>query len=246
MLWGIERASFRHTIDLRLVYPSLIARQLEEDSTDVGLVPVAAIPKIPGARIISEYGIAADGPVASVSLFSQVPINEIQHVYLDYQSRTSVRLAEELLHRHWKQEVSFLPAPDDYISRIEGTTAGVIIGDRALRYTPEFPFVYDLAEHWKKFTGLPFIFAAWVANKDLPEEFLQQFNAANATGLAHLDEIIDANQIPYYDIETYYRQNIKFRFTTEMKHGLRLFHQLLADRDNDITLRSNRVANSKP
>lgn len=216
-------------MDLVLEYPSLIAKHLQEDTTDVGLVPVAAIPSIPNARIISDYGIGADGKVASVCIFSKVPMEQIEQVYLDYQSRTSVRLAQVLLKHYWKKEVVFLQAPENYIDLVSGTTAAVIIGDRALEQLEHFEYIYDLAENWKAFTGLPFIFAAWVANKELPESFIQQFNEANALGLDHLDEVIAANPYPVYDLDVYYRENILYYLDEAKKQGLARFLEYLKE-----------------
>ena len=86
---------------------------------------------------VSKYVIGANGAVASVALFSEVPIDQIKNIYLDYQSRTSVQLLKILLAQYWKVEVHFLVATEGYIAQISGTTAGVIIGDRALeKLTP--------------------------------------------------------------------------------------------------------------
>ncbi len=228
LLYGIAHHHVREQIDLRIAYPALIAKDLIADRVDVGLVPVAVIPRIPNARIISDYGIAADGKVASVCIFSHQPITTIKSVFLDYQSRTSIRLAQVLLDRYWKRTMNFLPAPEDYIDRIQGSTAGVIIGDRALAALDRFEYVYDLSEHWKKFSGLPFIFAAWVANKDLPEEFIRNFNEANGLGLQHLDKVIEQNPYPAYDLNEYFRHNIHF-FLDEDKHkGLNRFFSEIA------------------
>lgn len=229
LLYGITHHPVMQDVDLVLEYPALIAKHLREDTVDIGLVPVAAIPTIPNAQIVSDYGIGADGKVASVCIFSKAPITEIKRIYLDYQSRTSVRLAQVLLKHYWKQEVTLLEAPEDYIGRIEGSDAGVIIGDRALEQLPHFPYIYDLAEHWKIFTGLPFIFAAWVANKELPEAFCKQFNEANALGLQHLDEVIEENPYPVYDLHTYYKENIRYVLDEEKKKGLELFLEYLKE-----------------
>ncbi len=120
--------------DIELVadYPANVAGALQRGDIDLALLPIAAIPTIPGANIVSDYGIAADGNVASVCIFSMVPMEEIETVYLDYQSRTSVRLAQLLLEKLWKKTVVFKPATENYIDYINGTTAGIIIGDRAL------------------------------------------------------------------------------------------------------------------
>jgi chorismate dehydratase len=229
LLYGIERHPVINDIDLQLEYPALIAQHLREDTVDMGLVPVAAILSIPNARIVSDYGIAADGKVASVCIYSKVPIEEIDSIYLDYQSRTSVRLAQVLLKHYWKIAAPIIQAPENYIELIDGKTAAVIIGDRALQQIPNFRYVYDLAEHWKLFTGLPFIFAAWVANKNLPEDFIAKFNEANKNGLAHIDEVVAENQIDYYDLQVYYRENIQYNLNEENRRGLELFLEYLKD-----------------
>ena len=227
LLYGIERSDIINDIEIITDYPSQLAKSLQEGSIDLALLPVAAMPGIPGANIISDYGIAADGNVVSVALFSQVPIEDIKAVYLDYQSRTSVRLAQLLLENHWKKKVEYKTATEHYIDYINGSNAGVIIGDRALQQLHNFEYVYDLSAAWKVYTGLDFIFAAWIANKELPEDFKARFNAANATGLDHLEEIIAANPFPYYDLHTYYTDNIKFYLDNKKKEGLNKFLELI-------------------
>jgi len=223
LLYGIEKLPFINEIELTLEYPSIIAKQLRENTIDLGLVPVAAIPDIPNAEIISDYGIAADGHVASVSIFSKQPIEHIENVYLDYQSRTSVKLAETLLQHYWKKKVNYLQAPENYIDLIEGNTAGVIIGDRALIQNRNFAYIYDLAEYWKKLTGLPFLFAAWVANKKLPQNFIDKFNTANALGLNNLNEVIAHTPFPTYDLHTYYQKDIIYQLNEQHFEALKKF-----------------------
>lgn len=230
LLWGIERSDVIAEVELITDYPANLAKALLEGSIDMALLPVAAMPGIPGARIVSDYGIAADGEVASVALFSKVPMEELETVYLDYQSRSSVRLATLLLKEFWNKEAQLRPAPEDYIQRISGTTAGVIIGDRALEQRRNFPYIYDLAQGWRDWTGLPFVFAAWVANKDLPQDFLMRFNAANKEGLMHIDEVVAANPFPQYDLRTYYRHNIHYHLDAGKLRGLEAFLNLIADK----------------
>ena len=210
-------------IELLLDYPANLAKSLQDGSIDMALLPVAAMPFIPGARIVSDYGIGAEGDVASVCIFSEVPMDEIKTVYLDYQSRSSVRLAQLLLQKYWHKKVEFKAAAEDYIDHIKGTTAGVIIGDRALQQRPNFNYIYDLAGAWKAWTGLPFVFAAWITNKDLPPDFLNAFNEANAEGLKHIDEVVAGNPYPHYSLKTYYTENIHYYLDDEKKKGLALF-----------------------
>ncbi len=227
LLYGIERSDIIHQIELITDYPSLLAKSLQDGAIDLALLPVAAISSVPGARIISEYGIAADGNVVSVALFSQVPIEQIETVYLDYQSRTSVRLAQLLLENHWNKTVVYKPATEHYIEYINGNNAGVIIGDRALQQLHNFEYIYDLSAAWKAWTGLDFVFAAWVANKELPADFIADFNAANAMGLQHIDEIIAENPFPYYDLHTYFTENIRYYLDEQKKKGLSKFLGLI-------------------
>ena len=228
LLYGIERSDIINDIELIVDYPSQLAKSLQEGSIDLALLPVAAIPSVSNAKIISDYGIAADGNVVSVALFSQVPIEQVKNVYLDYQSRTSVKLAQVLLEKHWKKEVTYNQATENYIEYINGVNAGVIIGDRALKQLHNFEYVYDLSAAWKAYTGLDFVFAAWVANKDLPAEFISRFNAANALGLNHLDEIIAQNPFPYYDLHTYFTENIRYYLDEDKKKGLAKFLEMIS------------------
>jgi len=216
-------------MELIVDYPSNLAKSLQEGSIDMALLPVAAIPHIKGAHIVSDYGIASDGNVASVALFSQVPMDEIKTVYLDYQSRTSVRLAQLLLEKHWNKQVVFKPATEHYIEYINGANAGVIIGDRALKQLNNYEYIYDLATGWKQYTGLDFVFAAWVTNKEFSADFLKEFNNANAEGLQHIEEIVAANSFPYYDLHTYYTENIKYYLDSEKLKGMDQFLTMIKE-----------------
>lgn len=227
LLYGIQHSPVMNEIELSVDYPSILAKRLQEGDIDMALLPVAAISSIPGARIVSDYGIGADGEVASVAIFSHVPMEEIQKVYLDYQSRTSVMLARVLLRDYWKKDVVFEQAPENYIDLIEGSTAGVIIGDRALQLLAGYKYIYDLSSAWKDHTGLPFVFAAWVANKELPLEFMDQFNQANAAGLNYIDAVVAATPYPYYDLKKYYSENIHYLLDDEKKKGLHKFRELI-------------------
>jgi chorismate dehydratase len=229
LLLGIEQESFLNSIDLVKSYPANIAQDLLSGKIDIGLVPVAILPQLSDPHIVSNYVIGANGAVASVALFSEVPIDEIKSIYLDYQSRTSVQLLKILLSQFWKKEVEFISATEGYIAQISGTTAGVIIGDRALENLSKYPYVYDLSLAWKQHTGLPFVFAAWVANQPIPSEFIAAFDTANEYGLAHLDEVIALipAQEQVYDLHKYYTENISYVYDEEMKQGLERFLEAL-------------------
>ncbi len=186
LIYGIEKGMIKNEADLLIDYPSKIASMLLEDEIDIGLVPVAIIPQMKEHHIISDYCIGSVGKVASVCLFSEVPLNEIETVLLDYQSRTSVALLKVLIKDFWKIKVVFENTSGNYQEKISGTTAGLVIGDRALQQRKVSSFIYDLGEEWEKFTGLPFVYAAWISNKKLEGHFIDEFNAANEVGLNDL------------------------------------------------------------
>ena len=131
LVYGFEKGMMRDEIILSFEYPSKIASQLINDEIDIGLVPVAAIQELKDFHLVSDFCIGADNEVASVCLFSDVPLNEIENVLLDYQSRTSVLLLQILLKEHWRLSPKLTVAESGYESLIEGNTAGLVIGDRA-------------------------------------------------------------------------------------------------------------------
>lgn len=210
-------------IELVFDYPARVAGMLLNEEADIGLVPVAIIPQLKEYHLISDYCIGAVHPVASVCLFSDVPVNDIQEILLDYQSRTSVALLKILLKEYWNIDPVLINTTEGYLQKIKGRTAGLIIGDRALIQRKRSAYVYDLAEAWQEMTRLPFVFAAWVANKKLPEPFLSSFNIATGEGLNHLNEIVAANQLDDYDLYTYYTKNIDYKLDEMKKQAMDLF-----------------------
>lgn len=228
LLYGIKRHPIINEIELIEDYPSKIAQMLIDDEVDVGLIPVAATLKMKQWNIVGNYCIGAEGSVASVCIFSEVPMQQIENVYLDYQSRTSVNLARILLRNYWKKNVKLIDATgEDFRNEIKGTTAGVVIGDRALEQRLRSKYIYDLGEAWKLHTGLPFVFAAWIANKELPANFITAFDEANALGLQHLDEVISENPYSVYDLRKYYTENISYNLDEAKRKGMELFLQEL-------------------
>jgi chorismate dehydratase len=232
LLYGIHHHPVSEKIELIEDYPSAIAQLLIDDKIDLGLIPVAALSILEEYYIITNYCIGANGPIASVCLFSEVPMEKIEKVYLDYQSKTSVNLAKILLKQYWKREVEFIDAGgEDFKSHINGNIAGVVIGDRALEQRTKSKYSYDLGEAWKKYTGLSFVFAAWVANKKLPGEFITAFEQANAFGLEHINEVIEETSSIYFDLKNYYTNYISYKLDANKKKGLALFLKLLSKQE---------------
>ena len=229
LLFGLQQHAVYNNIELIEDYPANLAKSLKNNTIDIGLVPVAVIPGLAEPYIISDYCIGATGPVASVCIFSQVPMESITAVYLDYQSKTSVNLARILLKNYWKQDVLLLEAPSNFMDLIDGSTAAVIIGDRALEKYNSYAYRYDLAEAWINYTGKPFVFATWVANKPIDEVFIANFNEANKLGLNNIDTVVEQLSHNYksYDLHTYFTKNISYTLDAAKKVGMAQFLSLL-------------------
>ena len=223
LIYGFERGMMKDEIELIIDYPANIATLLQNNEIDVGLVPVAIIPSLKEYYIIADYGIGCDGAVASVCLFSDVPLHEIETILLDYQSKTSVSLLKILLKQHWKISPQLVAGTNNFEQQIGGTVAGLIIGDRALIQRRKSKFIFDLGMGWKELTGLPFVFAAWVSNKPLPELFCAAFNETTKTGLDHIKQVVAENPFDFFNLEDYYNNFIKFRIDLPMHEALTLF-----------------------
>ena len=124
---------------------------------------------------------------------------------------------------YWKVNPVFLSTNENYQSHIKNETAGLVIGDRALIQRNKSPYIYDLGFAWSEHTGLPFVFAAWISNKELKASFIQQFNEANKYGLERIKEVIEANPFSAYDLKTYFTKNISYQLDADKKKGLELF-----------------------
>lgn len=225
-LYGLQHEPESAQFALELDIPSVGGKKILENQVDIGLVPVAVLAKLDDARIISDYCIGADGPVRSVCLFSHVPIDKIEKVFMDYHSMTSVQLVNILLKEYWHVHPEQIPATTGYIEQIQGTTAGLIIGDRALGLYDKFPYVYDLSEAWKSHTGLPFVFAAWITRKEIPAEVLQSLNKALHLGVESIDAVVNmyaGNQLDKHALHDYFTVNIDYHLDGVKRKALELF-----------------------
>ena len=146
------------------VEPSRLMRSLLAGEVDVGVLSVGAA-LLHGLRILPSCGVASDGPVGSVFLLHEAPFCEVRRVRPDPASVTSNLLARILVERTgsgtWKE--------------VEQQEEGrVLIGDAALAL--EDWKGTDLGKAWKDWTGLPFVFAAWVVGPQVPDAGLEELD----------------------------------------------------------------------
>ena len=167
---GLRKFFSPEELELKLLPPAECAPELLAGRCELALVPVGALLDFDEIGLMKDHCIGADGPVDSVFLFSQVPIEEVNDVLLDLHSRTSNGLARILMRNHWNNPAPFrAPASRSY-EEITGQTAGVVIGDKAYKIRDQFQHVYDLSACWKDYTGLPFVFAVWAYQRSLEQK----------------------------------------------------------------------------
>ncbi len=230
LIYGLKFPPVSDQIELIEENPARLADMLTQGEIDLGLIPIAAIPSLKEYHIISDYCIGTEGEAASVCLFSEVPVGEIRTVYLDYQSRTSVALLKWIMREYWGIHPVIINAEnEDYRKKIKGTTAGLVIGDRAFEQRKLSTFFYDLGAEWRSITGMPFVFAAWVSTKPVPANFIKEFNEANGMGLQHIDEIVASHPFNLYDLHKYYTLHMNYRLDDRKRKAMDYFLKLIAN-----------------
>ena len=125
-------------------------KKILSGKADIALVPIVVMKEIDSYNIISNYCIGSDGYVDTVCLYSEVPIHQIKNIFLDYQSKTSVKLLKILLNEYWNVSPKLIDSKYGFENNIKGNNAGLVIGDRSFFLNSKFKFVYDLSFIGKK------------------------------------------------------------------------------------------------
>lgn len=259
-MYGIEHENFvSHGGELRLAVPAVCAERARDLKTDVALVPVAEVPSIlaaTGGCVITDYCISAVGAVDTVALLSNSPLSDIHTVYLDSHSRTSVQLVRILAREMWGNysSITWLDSCDLFshahvaAGSVPGSRSvlsdelikpgvGVLaIGDKVFQIQEAFSYKWDLAEQWQQHTGLPFVFAVWVAVTPAGMQFEPLLNDMLRFGVGDVAAAVDscrssassnaASAVAAVGRERachYLTENIKFELTDAGRMAMRLF-----------------------
>jgi chorismate dehydratase len=225
LIYGLEEAD---DVELLLDVPSRLLEGLRRSDYDVALLPIIDYQRLSDARIILGSGIACDGPTLTVRIFSRRPIDRIDTLACDTDSHTSVALARVILAEHFQIEPRFV----DWTLG-EGTSeAMLLIGDKVITHEPAgYEHQLDLGEAWKKMTGLPFVFAAWIARGSVDlGQLPERLEEAKREGMEHLDEIVERHAItrgwPADIARRYMTDYLKYDVTERHLEAIELFHRL--------------------
>jgi len=231
-IYGLQECGFEKKADIVTDHPADCADKLINGRADIGLVPVAALPEIKDSSIISNYCLGANGKVRTVMLLSNYRFEEIQTIYLDYRSRSSVNLSKVLANKSWKREFIWKGTTEkfDFVN-IGKNEAVVLIGDQCFEYENRYRYRTDLAEEWKNFTGLPFVFACWAANREIDRSFLEDFDRALSLGVNNIDDVVkrfgSTGTIRGSELKKYLTENISFDLNEQKREAIHLFLEML-------------------
>jgi len=225
------RAKRRDDSNLQLstAVPSQLADQLQAGHLDVALIPSIEYLRGKNYRIIPNISISSHGEVRSVKLFSKVPIEKLQRIALDTSSRTSRALLKILL----AEKYGLKPEYTSYAHRspIHDTDADAVllIGDTAMQQSDEDWYTLDLGEEWYSMTGMPFVYALWVAKGNVVlDDIPQILQRAKQEGMQLISEIaqIEAPKLnlPESLCREYLTQNIGYDLNEAELLGLRMFY----------------------
>jgi len=222
---------------LRLDLPSRLAADLASGELDVALIPsVEYFRGLPDYEIVSDAAIACRGPVWSVRLLSRVPMNQIRTLALDEGSRTSAAMTQVLLSEMHGLRPETVPFPIGSDPSETTADALLMIGDRAMHPARgTYQEIWDLGDRWLRWTELPFVFAMWVArreiadNKPLMKRISDTLCASRAEGIAAMESIAireAAGQgLTNEDLHRYFAENLHFSLGPGERAGLDLFRQ---------------------
>lgn len=233
LVYGLD--AVRDQFDVRFDVPSKCASLLHEGKVDLGLIP--AIEYLRGDYVIVPgVSIASDGPVATVAVFTRMPLGDVKTMALDLSSRTSVALTRILCATHWRIEPAFTPAEPDLDAMLSRADAALVIGDPAFDIDPVQRGVnkIDLGSEWKALTGMPLVYAMWVGRPGAatPAQ-CRALQEARDRGVAHLADIARDVGGGDPDLERrsliYLRDNLKYGLGAAEVAGLTRFHELAAE-----------------
>lgn len=193
LVWGLQHGPSPADLSLEMASPAECAERLRRREADLGLVPVAEIHR-QGLPVLPGTCISSDGPVRSILLISRKPWAQVQTLSADWNSRTSVVLAQIILKERFGARPTVSAQAPSLEAMLAEADAALLIGDAALQVDPvTLPYaVLDLGEEWQRLTGLPMVFAAWAGPAVLQSPWLEEtLRESLADGMANLDVIVE-------------------------------------------------------
>ena len=234
LTWVLDRAPERWQV--RYDVPAVCSALLHAGDVDLGLIPSFDYLEAPDYRLVPGVGIGSYGPVASVALFTRVPLEGIRQVALDTSSRTSITLLKVLCHYRFHIAPEFVSHGPDLGAMTRGSDAALLIGDPALEVDHEALGLLkiDLGVEWTALTGLPFVYAAWTGRAAVIDASdVRLLQDAQEEGMRSLDAIAAeygrGNAAATARAAKYLKDNVKYGIGQDDAAGLQMFLDYAAD-----------------
>lgn len=233
LIWSFARGARRGEVELLTdAAPARCADLLARGEAEVALVPVIEYQRLPETAVVRGVCVGARAEVQSVVLVtSGAPLEEVRSVALDTSSRTSAALVEVIFREFVGHTPRLVPSAPNLTQMLRAHDAALLIGDPAMVFPRDGLRVYDMAGLWRRFTGLGFVFAMWMAHEGARARVGRiDFAGARDEGLARVEEIALEYERelgrPREELVSYLRENICFELDAEMRAGLELFFRL--------------------
>ncbi|HTV57017.1 MAG TPA: menaquinone biosynthesis protein [Terriglobia bacterium] len=234
LVWGMLSGEQRGKFELEFTTPARCADAIRDGSAEIGIIPCIELQRIDNLEVIPKVSISSLAHVKSVALFSKQPIENVKTIALDASSRTSVALLRILLEKYYRLSPRTITAEPDARAMLQKADAALLIGDPALVCNDSGMMVYDLAAEWKKFTGLPFVFAVWAGRASAGlRKAAEDFQKSRDYGLAHVDEIAreyaPRHCMTAEEVKIYLTEHINYNLNEAHRKGMDLFHSLACE-----------------
>ena len=234
LTWALDRYPDRWQV--RYDVPSVCASLLHRGDVDLGLIPSIEYLQAPDYCFVPGVGIGSTGPIASVALYTRLPLDRIRTLALDTSSRTSVALTRVLCHHRFGIAPEFVPHGPQLADMTERCDAGLLIGDPAFDANHEALGLrkIDLGQEWTAMTGLPFIYAAWTGRRGtLARDDVRALQEAQAEGVNSVDAIAAeygrGDPAVTARAASYLRDNVRYGLGPAEAEGLQRFLDYAAD-----------------
>jgi chorismate dehydratase len=230
--WSFLHGPLKGKFEVVRSSPAECADQLARGEVDVGLIPSIEYQRIPDLRVIPGIAVAASNRVRSVLLVRPKERAEIRSVALDVSSRTSATLVRILLERRMGLRPDLVPHTPEIDEMLERYDAALIIGDAALRLSPDKYQVLDLAQAWIEWQRLPFVFAFWACRAEFEKdpELVSIFHEARSWGLGAREKIAEVYagtlKLPEASLLEYLHFNVDYNLGRPHVDGLTRFFRL--------------------
>jgi chorismate dehydratase len=234
------------TVELSATVPSQLLETLLGGQLDAALVSTGGVLPHAHLRALPDMAIASFGPVRSIQLYCQKPVEQVETVALDSSSRSAVALTRVLFAERWRRQPRFMTLPPDLPTMLQNADAALLIGNPALQANQRLtdggwdgPSLrqFDLGAEWTDLTGLPFVYAVWAAPERTPsgrpadlERLTRVLLHAKEWGMRRRDRLAvqgaEELHLPEAVTRHYVYEAIRYHLGAEERAGMQRFCEL--------------------